>query len=88
MKAISYSSTAPVTPPATPAIIHYRGASFDLVNPHDSLLLHDIVTPSQEFDSSDYLALRTSEEIFAESVEVSTTMNCHTIDVYSPVDGT
>lgn len=71
MKAISYSSTAPVTPPATPAIIHYRGASFDLVNPHDSLLLHDIVTPSQEFDSSDYLALRTSEEIFAESVEMA-----------------
>jgi hypothetical protein len=47
-------SIAPETPPATPATYHYRGASFDLVNPHDSLLLHDIVTPSRDFGSSEY----------------------------------
>ena len=63
---VSFATAAPATPPATPAIIHYRGASFDLVNPHDSLLLHDIVTPSRDFDSSDYLPLRTSEELFSE----------------------
>ncbi|CAA9966914.1 hypothetical protein PTMSG1_10273 [Pyrenophora teres f. maculata] len=61
-----FPTTAPATPPATPAIIHYRGASFDLVNPHDSLLLHDIVTPSRDFDSSDYLPLRTSEDAYSE----------------------
>ncbi|KAF1831594.1 hypothetical protein BDW02DRAFT_43845 [Decorospora gaudefroyi] len=66
INALSFSTTAPATPPATPAIIHYRGASFDLVNPHDSLLLHDIVTPSRDFDSSDYLPLRSSEEPFSE----------------------
>ncbi|KAF2846975.1 hypothetical protein T440DRAFT_404749 [Plenodomus tracheiphilus IPT5] len=71
VSALSYSATAPATPPATPAIIHYRGASFDLVNPHDSLLLHNIVTPSREFDSSDYTALRTSEELFAQSTEMA-----------------
>jgi hypothetical protein len=58
---ISFTSIPPATPPATPAIIHYRGASFDLVNPHDSLLFHDIVTPSREIDSSEYLPLCSSE---------------------------
>jgi hypothetical protein len=67
----SYASAAPATPPATPATIHYRGASFDLVNPHDSLLLHDIVTPSKDFGSSEYLPVHTSEELFLESAEVS-----------------
>ncbi|KAI8933901.1 hypothetical protein NX059_009595 [Plenodomus lindquistii] len=71
VNALSYSSTAPATPPATPAIIHYRGASFDLVNPHESLLLHDIETPSRDFDSSDYLAVRTSEEFFEESGDMA-----------------
>lgn len=27
------------TPPESPAILHYKGASFDVVNPHASLLL-------------------------------------------------
>jgi hypothetical protein len=70
MNALSYASTAPATPPATPAIIHYRGASFDLVNPHDSLLLHDIVTPSKDFGSSEYLPVHTSEEPFPDFTEV------------------
>ncbi|EAT80997.2 hypothetical protein SNOG_11289 [Parastagonospora nodorum SN15] len=61
---LSHTSTAPATPPATPATIHYRGASFDLVNPHDSLLLHDIVTPSKDFGSSEYFLIPTSEEPF------------------------
>jgi hypothetical protein len=64
--ALSFATAAPATPPATPAIIHYRGASFDLVNPHDSLLLHDIVTPSRDFDSSEYLTLRPSGDAFVE----------------------
>jgi hypothetical protein len=64
--ALGFATTAPATPPATPAIIHYRGASFDLVNPHDSLLLHDIVTPSRDFDSSEYLPLRSSGDAFSE----------------------
>jgi hypothetical protein len=58
----SFTAVAPVTPPATPAVIHYRGASFDLVNPHDSLLLHDIETPSRDLDSTDYSPERSSEE--------------------------
>lgn len=62
MNTISFASTPPVTPPATPAVIHYRGASFDLVNPHNSLVLDNIVTPSREFDSSEYLPLRSSED--------------------------
>lgn len=68
----TYTTTAPATPPATPATpatIHYRGASFDLVNPRDSLLLHDIVTPSRDFDSSDYLPLRTSEDAYSDVIQ-------------------
>ncbi|KAF1851296.1 uncharacterized protein K460DRAFT_271764 [Cucurbitaria berberidis CBS 394.84] len=71
---LRFSTTAPATPPATPAtpaIIHYRGASFDLVNPHDSLLLHEIVTPSRDFDSSDFLPLRSSEEPLLVSTEMA-----------------
>lgn len=68
---LNLSTTAPATPPATPAIIHYRGTSFDLVNPHDSLLFHDIITPSKDFDSTDYLPLRTSEEPLEMPREVS-----------------
>ncbi|KAF2820448.1 hypothetical protein CC86DRAFT_121214 [Ophiobolus disseminans] len=71
INALSFASTAPATPPATPATIHYRGASFDLVNPHDSLLLHDIVTPSRDFGSSEYLAVPTSEESFLESADMA-----------------
>lgn len=63
----SFAATKPATPPATPATYHYRGTSFDLVNPHDSLLLHDIVTPPRDFDSSDYFLVPTSDD---ESVEV------------------
>ncbi|EUC30708.1 hypothetical protein COCCADRAFT_103161 [Bipolaris zeicola 26-R-13] len=62
----SFAATKPVTPPTTPATIHYRGASFDLVNPRNSLLLHDIVTPSRDFDSSDYFPVPTSDDAFAE----------------------
>ncbi|KAF1922884.1 uncharacterized protein M421DRAFT_76745 [Didymella exigua CBS 183.55] len=60
-KAISFASTAPVTPPATPATIHYRGASFNLVNPHDSLQFHDIVTPSRDLESSEVFPLRSAQ---------------------------
>ncbi|KAF2751573.1 hypothetical protein M011DRAFT_455550 [Sporormia fimetaria CBS 119925] len=57
-----YNAAAPVTPPATPAVLHYRGTSFDLINPHDSLLLHDIETPSRDRESADYSPLRSSED--------------------------
>lgn len=60
-QAISFASTAPATPPATPATIHYRGASFDLVNPHDSLQFHDIVTPSRDLDASELFSLQSAE---------------------------
>jgi hypothetical protein len=59
----SFTTTAPATPPATPAVIHYRGTSFDLVNPHESLWFHDIVTPSREFDSTDCLPLPSPEDL-------------------------
>jgi hypothetical protein len=38
----------PPTPPrsAPPTVLHYRGASFDLVNPHNSLQERDIHTPA------------------------------------------
>lgn len=61
-KAISFASTTPVTPPATPATIHYRGASFDLVNPHDSLQFHDIITPSRDLDSSELFPLQSAKD--------------------------
>jgi hypothetical protein len=37
------------TPPTTPTTLHYRGVSFDVVNPHASLLLgySDIETPAE-----------------------------------------
>ncbi|KAK5109400.1 hypothetical protein LTR62_007066 [Meristemomyces frigidus] len=37
------------TPPSSPATVYYKGASFDLVNPHASLLLgkHKIETPAE-----------------------------------------
>ncbi|KAK4555873.1 hypothetical protein LTR86_007093 [Recurvomyces mirabilis] len=37
------------TPPTSPATLHYKGASFELVNPRASLLLgkHDIETPAE-----------------------------------------
>lgn len=70
LNTLSYASAAPATPPATPAILHYRGASFDLVNPHDSLVLHDIVTPSREFDSSEFLPVFGAGEPFPDFAEV------------------
>lgn len=54
------------TPPTSPTVLHYRGASFDLVNPHASLLLgtKDIETPAEidgllddYFHSADDLAM-------------------------------
>lgn len=45
-----------VTPP-NPAQVHYRGASFDLVNPHHSLYLSGIETPLErdgDGDAHDY----------------------------------
>ena len=43
------------TPPATPTILQYRGASFDLLNPHASLYLAEIRTPAEpDNDSADY----------------------------------
>lgn len=70
-KAISFATAAPVTPPATPATIHYRGASFDLVNPHASLPYHNIVTPSREFDSSELLTFQSSQDSQTSLYEVS-----------------
>ncbi|KAH7086370.1 hypothetical protein FB567DRAFT_69298 [Paraphoma chrysanthemicola] len=71
IKSRSFAAAAPATPPATPATIHYRGTSFDLVNPHDSLLFHDIVTPSKEFGSSEFLIAHISEDPLATSAEMA-----------------
>ncbi|KAF2128130.1 hypothetical protein P153DRAFT_294223 [Dothidotthia symphoricarpi CBS 119687] len=71
LNALSFASTAPATPPATPAVIHYRGASFDLVNPRESLLLHDIVTPSRDFESSEFLLVQSPDESLALSPEMA-----------------
>ncbi|KAK5744375.1 hypothetical protein LTR17_002085 [Elasticomyces elasticus] len=45
----TFGHFAEPTPPTSPATLHYRGASFDVVNPHASLLLgkHDIETPAE-----------------------------------------
>jgi hypothetical protein len=67
----NYTTTAPATPPTTPAVVHYRGTSFDLVNPHDSLLFHEIVTPSRDLDSTDYLLSPSSEDPLVDSDIVS-----------------
>ncbi|CAI6268321.1 unnamed protein product [Periconia digitata] len=58
----SFVTAGPETPPATPAVIHYRGASFDLVNPHDSLCLANIETPSRDLDSTDHLSLSSYDQ--------------------------
>ncbi|KAJ4990958.1 hypothetical protein SVAN01_03529 [Stagonosporopsis vannaccii] len=76
-RAISLAAIAPVTPPATPATIHYRGASFDLVNPHASLPYRDIVTPSRDFDSSELLPLRSSQETQSGLSEVGNLFSHH-----------
>ncbi|KAK5121112.1 hypothetical protein LTR85_005596 [Meristemomyces frigidus] len=49
MLTISAGHLAQPTPPESPATLHYRGASFDVVNPHASLLLgtHDFETPAE-----------------------------------------
>lgn len=55
---ISRSQPQPSKPEpaaAAPKILHYRGASFDLLNPHDSLRLSEVHTsPEREHDNSDY----------------------------------
>jgi len=81
----SFSTTAPATPPATPAVVHYRGTSFDLVNPHDSLILEDIITPSREFNSSEYLPLRSSEDPAA-FLDVSFVPR-HNVRKFTMIDG-
>ncbi|KAK1823997.1 hypothetical protein LTR12_001530 [Friedmanniomyces endolithicus] len=45
----SFGHATEPTPPTSPATLHYRGASFDLVNPHASLLLgkNQIETPAE-----------------------------------------
>lgn len=41
--------------PSTPTVLHYRGASFDVVNPHQSLLFSSIETPAdRDAELSDY----------------------------------
>jgi hypothetical protein len=40
---------------STPTVLHHRGASFELLNPHDSLRLSDIRTPL-EIEDSDYFS--------------------------------
>lgn len=43
------------TPPATPAVLHFRGTSFDVVNPHNSLYLSNLETPADlENEDNDY----------------------------------
>lgn len=66
-----------MTPPATPAVVHYRGASFDLVNPHASLKLDAIETPSREIESQEYLPLQlyedplSLEEVSNQSIDIT-----------------
>ncbi|KAF2458200.1 hypothetical protein BDY21DRAFT_371081 [Lineolata rhizophorae] len=58
--AIPTSAPATASPPltpktSTPTTLHYRGTSFDLVNPHDSLRESNIETPGdREVDLLDY----------------------------------
>ena len=40
---------------STPTVLHHRGASFELLNPHDSLRLSDIRTPL-EIEDSDFFS--------------------------------
>ncbi|GME36207.1 hypothetical protein GTA08_BOTSDO09833 [Neofusicoccum parvum] len=43
------------TPPATPAVLHFRGTSFDVVNPHNSLYDSHLETPADlEGEPNDY----------------------------------
>jgi len=43
------------TAPSSPAVLHYRGASFDVVNPHKSLLFSSFETPGdRDAELTDY----------------------------------
>ena len=59
--AIEPHSAKLTTAPTTPTVIHYRGASFDLLNPHDSLRLSHIQTPPErDHDQSGYFTVAPS----------------------------
>lgn len=46
---------------SSPAVVHYRGASFDLVNPHQSLQFSRIETPADvEVERTDYFHVKPS----------------------------
>ncbi|KAF2839365.1 hypothetical protein M501DRAFT_787304 [Patellaria atrata CBS 101060] len=55
------------TPPATPTILHYRGTSFDVVNPHQSLLFSNIETPAdRDADLLDYFHSQSSSQLLTQ----------------------
>ncbi|KAF2139981.1 uncharacterized protein K452DRAFT_299950 [Aplosporella prunicola CBS 121167] len=50
-------------PPVAPAVLHFRGASFDVVNPHKSLYLCTLEAPEdQDLEHNDYHHRKTSLE--------------------------
>jgi len=55
---------------ATPKILHYRGTSFDLLNPHDSLRLSDVQSPPErDNDQGGYFqALPSLEDLIQEEM--------------------
>lgn len=51
-------------PTVTPTIVHTRGASFDVVNPHASLVVSDFETPAdRDVDLIDYFTNNSSENL-------------------------
>lgn len=66
------STPPPSTPP--PVVVHHRGASFDLINPHLSLNLDNIETPEHE---SSALFHASSVDSLADSMDSSSPSRLH-----------
>ena len=59
----------------TPAIVHYRSASFDLVNLHQLLYLHNVETLADcNADFVDYFQVQSLDELLRELNKIQQSM--------------
>lgn len=59
------------TPPATPAVLHFRGTSFDVVNPHNSLYLSHLETPADLEEHNDYFHRTSLDSLLPSAMDTS-----------------
>lgn len=63
------------TPPATPAVLHFRGTSFDVVNPHNSLYLSNLETPADVDEPNDYFNRTSLDQLLPADMSPSSTQD-------------